>query len=271
MRLDQPDLRTDVQVFVYSVSSAFTWTKPTDAQLVHVTLIGGGGGGGSGRRGAAGTYRGGGSAGGGGAWNTAVFAAGLLPDTVAITAGRGGTGSTARTTDNTDGANGTVGGVSSFGTYLRATGGQRGEGGFNAEAASPTVDTPSMIPAARSQPYNAATTSTSNDALGAPAGGFGGFIDASENVALGNAGGLSLMSNYAFTRSTAGLPGTDSPAGVYAPGSGGGGGSPSGTLTGGAGGLYGCGGGGGAGVTNGTSSGAGGAGGHGLVVVVSYF
>jgi hypothetical protein len=100
---------------VWSATTTSTWTKPTGAKFVVVTLIGGGGAGGgsSGSNSAAG--------GGGGAIGTFTFDAAFLSPTVTVTVGAGGAG-----VINAAGLNGAT---TTFGSYALAGGG--GGGGTN--------------------------------------------------------------------------------------------------------------------------------------------
>ena len=88
---------TSVQVF----AASGTWTKPTGATSITVTVIGGGGGGGGARRDATTVARGGGGGGGGGGITEASFTVINLPASVAVTVGLSGTAGSAAATDTT--------------------------------------------------------------------------------------------------------------------------------------------------------------------------
>jgi Tol biopolymer transport system component len=264
----------DVQVF--TTTGAGTWTKPSNATTLQVTMVGGGGGGGSGGRQASGVASVGGSGGGGAGYASALFAATLFGATVAVSVGAGGTAGTSVTTDTTAGNAGGTGGNSTFGTVLKATGGVGGSGttggvgGFGGQ--------PGTGGGASSATGAVGGTGTGSGTHGAAGGGAGGGVTTTPTANNGGAGGG--QQSFATTTGTAGttpggaggaggsvasnLPGTGS-------GGGGGAGSSSGAGgTGGAGGTYGGGGGGGGASLNGNASGAGGAGGNGIIVVVSW-
>lgn len=110
-----------INVQVFSTAGAHTWTKPFNAQLVRVYVLGsGGGGGGHGGVGATQT-RFGGCAAGGGAGISRDFPGSDLPATVTVTLGAGGTAGI-----HTDGGDGNQ---STFGQYVFAGGGAGGSVG----------------------------------------------------------------------------------------------------------------------------------------------
>lgn len=117
-------LRTsDVQIF----TANGTWTKPTNAKTVQVVCIGAGGGGGSGTSTSSALNVGGGSGGGGGSVSTIILDASSVGATVSVTVGSGGVGG-AQVSGNTNGNNGGNGTESTFGNWLRASGGGGGLG-----------------------------------------------------------------------------------------------------------------------------------------------
>lgn len=264
-----------------------TWTKPTNAKVVEVILVGGGAGGNSGRRGATSTARSGGAGGQGGGYARRVIPADSLTSTVAVTVGTGGPGAPAITVDTTDGSQGTNGGNSSFGSYLRADGGSRrlsnaGTANITEAAYQGWADTgggPNGATSVTAAP--AAPTYQRGPSAGGGAGG--GSITSGNALFAGAVGGASGGGTAgAATGGTAGTSGT--PTGgngggfdttnPWGGGAGGGGGYPSSTSAAGAGGnggFPGGGGGGGGASLNGFNSGAGGAGASGVVVVYTYF
>jgi hypothetical protein len=82
-----------------------TWTKPRNATMLYILVIGGGGGGGGGQTGAAGSNRGGGGGGCTGAVTRLLIPAFCVPDTLFAQPGFGGPGGAA-------GVNGTDGAIS---------------------------------------------------------------------------------------------------------------------------------------------------------------
>jgi hypothetical protein len=103
---------TNTQTF----TSSGTYTKPSGASWVQVTLWGGGGSGG------ASFSAGCGAGGGGGMYFQQIFPASSLSSTVTVTIGAGGAGVIAQGAGN-DGGNTT------FGAYATAFGGKKGSGG----------------------------------------------------------------------------------------------------------------------------------------------
>lgn len=253
---------TDVQAF--TTAGTTSWTKPTGAKWVEVTVIGGGGAGGSGS--AANNS----SGGGGGGYGVKKFQASALGSTETVVVGAGGTA----------GANNTAGGAggdSSFGTttLLVAKGG--GGGGNTAAAGGAAANGDIKYAGGASSTYGGGGVSTSTDPSprGGGAGGYNGGTPATATaggagggfttyyVKSGGAGGAAGVNN--------GTAGGATATGLIMGGVGGGGGgyNGNGTNTGGngaAGGSPGGGGGGSSGTNNNGGSGA-----DGMVYVVTYF
>lgn len=186
---------------VYTASG--TWTKPAGLKRVKVTIVGGGGGGGGAAATAAGQVSAG-SGGGGGGWAIKTIAAASLGATETVTVGGAGGGGAA-------GAAGNAGGTTSFGAHCSATGGGGGgAGGATANDQCSTTNPP------------AGGAGSSGDAQGNGGPGSDGFDFGAANLALGGAGGNSILGGGApalgNAASTAGTAG-------YAYGGGGGGGS----------------------------------------------
>ena len=71
----------NTQVFTASTTQWQTWTKPNNAKMVYIFVLGGGGGGGGGRTSVSNSGHGGGG-GASSAITTGIYHAMLLPDTV---------------------------------------------------------------------------------------------------------------------------------------------------------------------------------------------
>lgn len=289
------DTANSVRVDVQEFTSSGTWTKPTDAKLVCVEVIGGGGGGGGGLKAYA-PPSWDSPGGGGGAGGMALrqwLVASSLSTTVSVTVGAGGAGGAAITLSSYSGNSGAAGGNSSFGTVVVARGGNGGDGADISGASG-----------GLGIALNANTVI--NVYLGSAAGGDGAFGNTSEGKwgyynpegpgGGGAGGGLDGQSGLqrtggqggggfvAYDNSAWGTffggggaggsgGGNNGSSGVNA-GDGGGGGGGGNTVNGGNGGsgAFPGGGGGGGGSTNtGTQSGAGGAGANGVVRVYTYF
>jgi len=249
-----------------------TWTKPSNAKVVEVIVIGAGGGGGGGESSA--TADGGGGGGGGGD-SRAMFDAADLSDTVDVTVGAGGSGGTT--------GGGGNGEASTFGTLLKANGGAGADGGGATTAGtggSGTLATGGAGGAGglTNNPGVAATSS-----ILAPSGGGGGGGATGPSGSVGGAGGAITLLDIK-SGGTAGAVTAAGGAGVAATvdgtaGTGGGGGGGSSTTSttdggdGGVGGFPGGGGGGGGAYDTDASGGArgnGGVGGAGVVLVITY-
>jgi hypothetical protein len=119
-------------VDVYDTTGGHTWTKPADAVLVRVFLVGGGGGGSSGSAISPDTSNpGGGSGGGGGSYVEVDFWPDELDASVTVTVGTGGVGGAFPGGGLGGGQSvaGAAGGNSTFGTYALAGGGGARTGG----------------------------------------------------------------------------------------------------------------------------------------------
>lgn len=269
---------TDVQIF--TTTGANTWTKPAGAVAVEVTLIGGGASGGNGV-----TNQRAGAGGAGGGYIHAIFLASALGATETVTVGAGGTPSY------------NAGGDTTFGTWLKAQGGQvnnqsnRAGTGGQGIASGSTGHTGDGNPVAGSVAITGGASGGSGSTnagqsgavggngyiTGAAGGGSGGFGTGTSGATGGSqkAKASDIAGGAGGGANTAGSAPSDVGANEILPGAGGGGGGggASGTTAGagGAGGKYGGGGGGGgAPVTSGTA-GEGGAGGQGIAQVITYF
>lgn len=113
----------DIQEF----SSNGTWNKPAYGSMTLIRIWGGGGGGGGGKGGSAGTDREGGSGGGGGAYSERWMPTAMLGSTETVTIAAQANGGAGGSSAN--GANGTGGNNTSFGSWMYASGGAKGDGG----------------------------------------------------------------------------------------------------------------------------------------------
>ena len=277
-------------------TSSGTWTKPSGAKFVEVTLIGGSAGGGSGRVSASGVNANGGGGGGSSAIVHFTFDADDLGATETIIVGAKGLGGAAVSTNDTDGVDGTAGGETSIGTgattKLRTYTANPGLGGKSATAGTGGVS--SIGATAFNTGQGSGGSSSSNGAIGQSGTNSSGF-----NTVGGASGGGIPTNNIASPGGTGSrytsvsvLPitngGTGGSAGGGAGGTGvltqmkifgfqigtgGGGGGAAVNTNGGAGGNGNgfSGGGGGGAARNGFSSGKGGDGTDGIAVLVTYF
>ena len=299
----------DIQTFGSSTTSGtFTWTKPANAKMVYVWMVGGGSGGGSGARRATTSIRGGGGGGGGGnAYATWINAA-YLGATETVTVGTGVAGAPSVTTNDTNGtatASSTTvhsqfGGYRTYGNYGGGAGGTNTAGGNGSNTGNHIVDYGTIANVIAVTGLNGATTDNYNQGTSYHAGktacGGGGGAGAPANVTVSAVGGFgaqigafSGLTGPGRTTAIAGgtrgnfmpvtLPGNGVSGGFsssfnsFTAGTGGGGGAyitATAGQTGGNGGWPGGGGGGGSASDNGFNSGGGGNGANGIVVVITY-
>lgn len=236
-----PTQSVDIQAF--TTAGTTSWTKPTNAKWVEVTVIGGGAGGSS-----AGGFSP--MGGGGGGYGFQRFDASVLGATETVVVGAGGAGTTSAPATN--------GGFSTFGTsvLLRANGGSAGTGG---SAGIGAVKANGSISYAGGNGGSSGGSGVDTATDPSPRGGAAGNG--------GNGGGF--ITNYVKAGGVAGNPGvagSSTAAGLLYGGVGGGGGNVA-AAAGGNGGFPGGGGGGG----GGSGAGAGGNGAQGMVYVVTYF
>jgi hypothetical protein len=279
------DVLMDVQEF--SAVGAATWTKPANAFMVFVDVVGAGGGGAGGASKAAGGIRGGGGGGGAGGRKRVWLSASDLGATETVTIADGGPGA-AGGASGADGSNATAATSTSFGTWVTVTGpsgfflANKGTSAPGGTGATANPDTEITGAGGGSTSSTAAAGDGVTGLSQVPGGGAGGgAIDAANVARNGGAGGVGDFGGTAGTAGT-GSAGANGGAGAsptshHGIGGGGGGGAPSTSSatsggTGGAGGAPGGGGGGGgAGTAGGAGTGGtGGKGGKGRVRVITY-
>lgn len=265
----------------YTTAATVTWNKPWGARAIDVCVIGSGAGGGSGRRDGTATTRFGGGAGGAGGKSCFEFDAAGITSTVTLTIAAGGAGGSAITVDTASGVNGGNGAVSSFGAYLRATGGFAGNGGSAVNGIAGTAGTglTSNAGSSGAGASSAGSAGTNSSNYGTGGSGGGGGATGTTSVAGGAGGGSPTFSGTLVTGGaggttggTAAQQGTADDASMTAAGSGGGA-YRSGVagMAGAAGIKYGAGGGGGSASDNGFASGAGGNGADGAIRIIVRF
>lgn len=252
-------------VDVFSASG--TWTKRAWADFIEIVVIGGGGGASSGQAGGGGTNEGGGGGGGAGI-SLATLHISDVPLLVPVTVGAAGVGGAANTASSATQNDGTDGGASSFGGWVRATGGVKGAGPTGTGGVGGTGTF-----AGGTGGFGSGESAGNDGATGG--GGSGGHGQAAV-VPGGQPGGVPLQ-RAGITPAAGGAVNTAGTAATVptatSPGGGGGGGGGTATTPPGAGanGVNGGGGGGGGGAGSGAlaASGKGGNGGGGLVYVIS--
>jgi len=290
-------------------TSSGTYTKPAQAVLVEVVIIGAAGGGASGSRLATGLATRGGAAGGPGIAGWASFNGNAVPSSVPVTIGVAGSGGAAVAIDSTNGTTAGGGGATSFGALVRVLGGTGGT--FNIAGLPPNWVTGGISPRTPfiySWTTGLPSSGTGAKINGAPADTLAMFRyylappgTGITNANVQDAGGIgNTLYNYIFVESAAAAGGTagggNGAAGIsdYAPTmsvgemmfmssnvgtkhlgtTGGAGGSSSVAAAGGDGGApgaHGASGAGGGGSRNGNNSGAGGAGGAAVVKVLTMY
>ena len=206
--------RVKSQVF----TSSGTWPRPENVNFVKAFLVGSGGGGGGGGGSTSSHIGAGGYGGGGGAGGQLIIAEVPVSGDVLVTIGAGGLGGAGSvgggsSSDSSRGSDGSAGGDTTFGSILRARGGQPGHG--------------------NSGYYRSRQGSVHTQADGA--GGFGPDIENQSligtlNPAGGRGASASQVSSliafdgaYLAGLGRAGLAGTNQPGLIGRPGGGGGG------------------------------------------------
>lgn len=274
-------------VNIYTNLGTSTWTNVTGAVAVRVYLVGGGGGGGSGRKGLTNTVRCGGGGGAGGNWSYMEFPAALLGSTETVTVGGGGPGGASQTVNSSNGSAGNTGTNTTFGSWLRASGGGGGGAGTTATGSAGSAGSSGGTAG------GAGGTASTTGLLGASGagglinsgggGGSGGGLttaDATSTGGNGGSAGASIITGGSGSTSN-GSNGGNVVAGLAYGGSGGGAGgskiasTPAGSGA--TGGNYGGGGGGSGagqdsvGATISVDSGTAGTGGGGICVIITSF
>lgn len=253
---------SSVDIQVFSTAATTSWTKPTGAKMVQVTVIGAGGGG------AAATGGGASSGGAGGGYCFKSFNASALGSSETVVVGSGGSGGS--------GGNGTAGGYSAFGTtvLLRAEG---GGGGSSSQSTGGVANGDiKYTGGSGGTPFSGAGVSTAVDPS-PRGGGSGGYNGGTPSLATAGGNGGGFTTAYVKAGGNGGAAGVNNGSAASATsthlfyggvGGGGGGYNGNGTNTGGNGGAGDLGSGGGGAMGTGTT---GGRGGDGCVWVVTYF
>lgn len=195
----------DVQVFTENG----TWLKPAGAKRVRVELIGGGASGQGGAYAAASASSAGGTSGGGSPLTSYEIDGNALPDTVAVTVGKGAAGGAGRTRAAGAGLGtvGTNGGETTFGAFLKCRGGGYStmlQAGFPGASSAGTGDD-----------FHPATGKGANQAsehrrVAPTGGGSGGEVTAANMVPAAQAGGtVGRLDSASFSG-----PATETPGGV---------------------------------------------------------
>lgn len=271
---------------VANSATSFTYTPSAGISFAEVILVGPGGGGAGGPNLATtvGATNNASAGGNGGSVVTAKFTPTQLGASVAITLPVGGAGGAGSTTAAANGASGTTAADATFGTLLRAAGGQGGWATGTSSSAVNNLVPPggqssggsSSVTAAASQPGGTATASS------AGGGGAGGNVNTGTfraGGAGGSTGGVNGGAGGAAGASASGTPPTTATytTGIVGAGGGGGGCANGLSVVGGAGqpGGFPGGGGGGGGIGSGAvptyPGGAGAVGGGGGCYVVEYW
>ena len=270
---------------VITLTSTGSWTKPANAKLVKVLLIGGGGGGGGGAKNTGVSLSGGGGGAGGGVFED-TFLASSLTSSVNVTIGAATAGGAGASTIQ-GGTSASQAGTTIFGSYAQATGGAGGVGGQPASNAAGTGGSYNGNTGGAST-VNGAGSTGGQTQVGGPGGGGGGGCNLNGTTqyagGAGGSGNNGLITGGTAGTSSATAGGAGGAGGwnglaVRGSSSGGGGGGGCGSTTGGTGsggnggqaGPYGSGGGGGGSTLGTGSGGTGGYGSDGIAIITTYF
>lgn len=214
-----------------------TWTKRPGAKTITPFLVAPGGPSGSGRKGTSATVKMGGSAGGGGGVSMTVLDASIVGTTETVIVGDGGTGGAAVSASSTNGNPGVAGAnnFTSFGNWLKATGGAIGLGGTAVAVAGGAGGVGNMGNGGAGGGTTVTTgvgvAGSQGTGLGAGGGGGGGGTPTANTAAAAGAGaagapchGSALTGGAAGSGATAPTAGTAATTGeaIGGPGSGGG-------------------------------------------------